>query len=606
MSSSMSPRDFAIQSVERKLRIFGTGGSNDFTGLEVQILQEAFTAFKGVIFDTTFPADEEDTNARETIVNVASAEKNYCYLSLVRIIPSYKTSPIETFQAVLDCFATGLGPEPKGKDVMVNLCIMEMVLNDELTVDALRMDTFGHPKVWKAYHEAETHLKTLSKMAEAPNRYTITEEGGRMHVIHRGVCGCSDILCSHGWWATRYILQAIARDGQTLGADIDMSKLFITTDRVPDINNKSSIQQTPLSAHVDKTLNYDKLTSEPLRVQPRPRAPHVSYDTSRMNPPANVTGHQESERLRAQVSDDLVSMLEGHLDSRTEALENALAMLMEERKSKSQPVNRGYGSSNNDDSDIESTICPVDSSSSLGRYEKSFMRSGPVYNVGKSSTVLSPVNEEMVMHSDAQIDVVRGFIKTDSMRQIERQTVDKVYTINGLACPFKDSRLNFLTHFHTALSTCGIDPKSEPIDALEYIGLHKPQNPTEELIKQCMLKTFDFDEMTVIANPFKLPFIEIGMLISESMLAKCLTLLRSEYRSAWFSEMKCLKVPSFHDEFSQYSTATMNRTSTRSRSKPQRRGSNQTSGDSESGDRNVGVSRTLRVKKQRTILGMPV
>jgi hypothetical protein len=240
---------------------------------------------------------------------------------------------------------------------------------------------------------------------------------------------------------------------------------------------------------------------------------------------------------------DMVTMLSVSLEDRTNLLETALKELLKGKMNASESGN---------DSECEGTVMPLDSSSQIGRYKKTFMRAGTVYNVGKGGTKLDRVREEF--EPSIVTDVVQGFVRTEGMEKSERESVDQVYSINGLAAPFKNSRLNFLIHFHTALSESQVDSKSDPMEAMEHIGELKPRNPTEELMKQVVLRTFDFDRMVIVANPFQLPFIEIGMLLSDSCLAKCFEFLRSEYRTLWFQELKCLHVPPFHKEFRQLST----------------------------------------------------
>jgi len=298
------------------------------------------------------------------------------------------------------------------------------------------------------------------------------------------------------------------------------------------------------------------------------------------------------------------------LSSRTEALEIALSSLLEEKQRLARQRLEGRRDSHQmnteSESDVESTVLPFDSGSNIGRYSKQFVKPGPIYNVRRAMTSLEPVEEVPSLRRN--FDVVQGFLKTEDMQKREKKAMDKVYTINGLASPFKNSRLNFLIHFHTALSTCGVNPKTEPGEAFEMIATMRPQNPTEELIKQCMIRTFDFEEANVIANPFDLPFIEVGMLISESMLVKCLTLLQSEYRTLWFNSMKCLTVPTFHDEFSTFSTHMMAKSSGRehSRRRTTRRGSDQASTTSESEGKQGSGQYFMRQRKPRTILGLNV
>lgn len=221
--------------------------------------------------------------------------------------------------------------------------------------------------------------------------------------------------------------------------------------------------------------------------------------------------------------------------------------------------------------EVASTIMPGHSSSVVERYmsNQKFMPTS-AYVLQRKSTVLEPVSEESNF-IEPRKDVVAGFVKTNSMMRVEKASNDRVYLINGLAAPFKDSRLNFLIHFHTALHECSFNPQTDPIDALEELGNSRPKNPTGELICQVVRRTFDFDEQTIIANPFNLPFIEVGMNITDSVVLKTLDLLRIEYKSLWFAQMKCLRVPGFHSEYRQLSTEVFKSGSRRgSRASPSR------------------------------------
>lgn len=600
-------------SIEKKLSEMKTTVGIEFTQEELNALKDMFRSTGSSTDGVQSPVQDAEQKLKQALVSINASKTNYCYLHLVRVLPCFMDSTFGEFEPVFESFKAGLGEEPKGPDVLVNLCVFERVVRGEIDKSVLAREPLTDAQGQAAYSNSEVHLKTLAKMLESRSRFDFEDKGGRMHILYKSSCDCKEILCDHGW-SPRFILQLITREGQTVGAaNINMSELFISEAEIA--NRVNSVETTPLSAFIDKRVDYDSLregnqtsfVKPPRQTELPERLPFGNEGLSETQ--ARMTDQQS---LRNQISEDLVSMLSHQLDSRTEIFQDVLAKLLKDKELESNPRGMRRGSDvltteTETDSDLESTIMPMDSSTQLGRYGKSFMRQGPVYTVRKSSTVLEPVNEVSRLQTRNGIDVVKGFITTDSMARAERESVSKVYTINGLARPFQNPRLNFLCHFHTALGSCGLDPRLEPIDSLDHMGSMKPLNPTEELIKQCVVRTFDFDEMTIISNPFSLPFLEIGMQISESCLAKCLSLLRSEYKTLWFQEMKCLKVPSFHDEFSELSSHVIQRGHGRDiRRRPVvRRASNQTSGGSESESRPETHRRPHASKKQRSVLGMP-
>jgi hypothetical protein len=339
-----------------------------------------------------------------------------------------------------------------------------------------------------------------------------------------GLCECEDILCVHGW-APRFVLAAIAREGTHVGAsNIDFSALFIDRD-----TDQEHAQEADHVGH--------------LKFQPRVE---TVLETRRQ--PRN---EQEKRReIEREVDADMASVLSEHLEKRTMMIEKMFAEMVAAKQEQFSP-----GGAHEDTGDeVASTIMPGHSSSVVERYmsNQKFMPTS-AYVLQRKSTVLEPVSEESNF-IEPRKDVVAGFVKTNSMMRVEKASNDRVYLINGLAAPFKDSRLNFLIHFHTALHECSFNPQTDPIDALEELGNSRPKNPTGELICQVVRRTFDFDEQTIIANPFNLPFIEVGMNITDSVVLKTLDLLRIEYKSLWFAQMKCLRVPGFHSEYRQLST----------------------------------------------------
>jgi hypothetical protein len=590
MSGSSTSREAINASIELKLELMVDTVGVHFTPDELQILKEAY-ARSAIGKATVRPFDNPQRQvSREAMLSVAASEEGFCYLNFVRTLPSYESASKERFNESFTSFRTGLGKEPKGRDVIVNLCLMESVLCELHSPDILIPGNETHESL-----KNETgHLKTLAKMSSSQYRFEYKDVGGRMHVTPGpGLrCGCTEILCDHGW-AARMVLQIITRDGQTVGVDIDLSALFVDKNSLvrnqPSVSDEESFVTTQGGTIKPETVDY--VASQAIK--------------------------EDSAMMREKVSEDLVDMLSKQLDSRTELLEETLGELLQERMmlkrdtqgamhrpNKLRRQSMRESTDNESDDEVKSTIMPNDSSTQISRYDRRYMASGPVYTLRRGRSVLEPVNE--VQSLKREFNVVKGFVKTASMQEAERLSNDKVYAINGLASPFTDSKLNFLMHFHTALSSCGMNPMDSPVDALEYIGTLHPQNPTEELMKQVIQRTFDFDDMSVIANPFSLPFIHVGMLITESCLMKCLTLLQNEYKQKWFESLKCLKVPSFHCEFEGFSTSVVNKSDPRKQVKRRstRRGSTHDTQSSET-DKQTSESRTtIRRSKGASLLGL--
>jgi hypothetical protein len=284
----------------------------------------------------------------------------------------------------------------------------------------------------------------------------------------------------------------------------------------------------------------------------RDREPNIDrlrkFDESTVNMPR--------EHEKVAMDKEMLRLMGKSLDDRTALLEKTMAELLkvksEQAKVKiTKETIESQVTPDVSDDDSES-LFPVDSSSNFTRYKKSYMKSGPVYSVSRGKTRLEVVPEVQSLTSSK--DVVGGFVKTRRMEEVERSRNQRIHQINGLANPFRSSRLNFLVHFHTAFYESRMTVRDDPISTIYRLSSHRPRNPTEELMKQVVDTTFDLEREVVASNGYKLPYIEVGMLMTESTLVKCLDLLRSEYRSLWFEQMKCMRVPGFHDDFGGFNT----------------------------------------------------
>jgi len=313
-------------------------------------------------------------------------------------------------------------------------------------------------------------------------------------------CGCDKIVCEHGY-SSRFIYCIMIQKGIRFGG-----------------NGEESI------------INLEDLFTDlnPYNVSQEPITPEYSPE---VKPAEWIPIYKEPVELLSKLEDK---------DNIIEKLNTRLSEVMKSKK---------Y--------DVES-LGPGDSSSQIGRYKKNFMSGQTIYTVNpKGKTILTVIEE--TDSNFKSTDVVKGFMKTPEIKRLESKSINQIAPINGLSNPFKNHRLNLLCHFNTALGTFK-PPRSNKdksagqslFDSMRQLLKYSAVTPSEELAYQIIVRTFDIDKRMVVANPFRLPFIEVGMSISDDSLNKCFSLLDMEYEMLWFSEMKSLKVPGFHDAFDQY------------------------------------------------------
>jgi hypothetical protein len=206
----------------------------------------------------------------------------------------------------------------------------------------------------------------------------------------------------------------------------------------------------------------------------------------------------------------------------------------------------------------KSELTPNDSSSVIERYEEKRKYWKPDYNLP----------EEVVMSKDErdleeitslgyktrdENTVIRGFVKTRPMIFREMRTTQNIQTIKGLQRIFVNDRLNFLAHLHNALHKLDKDSHKYPPDNFLYLlqrVCRKPcDTPQKELLKMVIETTIDFDTMEVVANQFRIPILETGMMLTEQYIYMAFDKLNHEYEMEWFETTKDLHVPSFHSKF---------------------------------------------------------
>jgi len=443
-----------------------------------------------------------------------------CYLRMIPLIRNFGQLSASSLEDIIMDMSVTLGANPLGVDVLKSLYHADSVASGEIDSGiAVDIDDLTIP------------TNFIEHLMSSPVRFGFEELNGVLHVTYYMISsdpsdsGEDSPVQSEFGWAARFIIQQMCNAGKRIGADDELDNLF------------GSILAMP-----QQELNHKD--------------------------PKLYSSDDEIRETQARVEDiyNRMERNQAHAVPQFKPDENAelkeRIMRMEERMQSMLSIK-------------EQSVLPDDSSSNNGRYKKRFMPNGytaeppmsqieesfegdeefqdvqPVYVMSKGKTVLSVGNT--IMRPNIVKNVAVGFRKTNDMTKTENQILSTIHPINGLANPFKSNRLNLLVHFHTAISN--ILPKYQDEDYIRmmwHMSKYKSTTPSEELAFQIVTKTFNLSENNVVANPFKLPFIEVGMQINDPTIIKCFRMLKSEYEQLWFEEMKHLWVPEFHNSFHQY------------------------------------------------------
>jgi len=464
----------------------------------------------------------------------------FCYIKLCVMLPNFDNIEFDVFKDSLNRFMLTCGSRPIAKEMMVELAVMELrfkhILNGgESDADSLVFDS-----------------KIFSEMMESGARFSLEEFNEDYHV-GTFICegdGCvhNDLVCNHGYSA-RFVVVALGATNRKVGG---------TVVDLDDIFGEESSDLTMTPSELIKNVRHSTGYGTYMEDIPEDIINDPSFDS-----------FQPWSAVRKQEKEEEEDLTEEELYKRSPVLEKIM-MKMDEMDRKlneklKQQMDQNSSSSGDD-------LSPSDSRSNMDAMNKRFMRAGTVLNTRQSGkSKLEDIVEVSPLLTNKE--VVLGFVKTPGMITKERLSHSRVQPINGLARPFSNNRLNLLLHFDTAVRTnMPIDDDTGFAISLIKILRMSTRTPSEQLVKQIIERTFDFEDRVIIANPFKLPFIEIGMNISDNALAACFRLLSDELKSLWFSSMKGLRVPKFHTEFDMYSESEIGGRPMRSKSKTSKRG----------------------------------
>lgn len=488
---------------------------------------------------------------------VLEAHPGHCYLIFLYMIPQVHVMGLEEFQRLTHMFFK-LGRIAPGWHVFRFISILDLSLDKDHSPPAL-LSQFDSINTVVGGGNARFFLN----LTYCPLRFDWTMKDDVDHFEFGSpagaiLSGSPEIIKYEGpddWFlslSARSAMEKISTFGSKVGAKtVDISSFFEegVDDTVDDFST------APLNINsgfkvVDKGAST-KGESDGQRFSPwldNAEQRRVDHNDSMSQL------EKEIELLRVKCS------LEKELDSRRTVSEQG----------QGRPSRR-VNSMSEEDEDGD-TILPDDSSSTVERYCKTFMQPGTVLSVRRGKSLSE--EDRIVSYTPSRVpDVVVGYIKSESLARREASEISQVKPINGLCRPFRSKRLNELIHISSAIDLLiETSVMREPLDLLEVPYLRQ-KSPSIELLGQIVLRTFDTESGRIVANPFELPYLEVGMQLTDDSMVKCFSLLREQTKILWFQEFKSLRVPDFHNDFNKLSDlkTTSARQKQRNRSQASRR-----------------------------------
>jgi len=464
----------------------------------------------------------------------------YCYLRLLVLLPVFDRIKLDLFKKAVDYLKEDAGMFPIGKDLMVRLAALNILIEqDRLEENDRNVDLEFDPNVFDKMmmNHHWFALEINSDVIHIGSCEWLIDQGPES----RGAENISTSMNGALTFSSKYMVVMLgASNKQVGGTVVDLNEIFDEIDMISDYT----------------------LTEDELKVNCRTDSviDGVNEHITRSSAAETVISTNDHEELAKNILDqheiihELRKKLELTTDSNRKAKKALSDLIKREQKILLTKTDMG--------SELEFT--PDDSISNFGERRRYMRQPSTIITTRpRQSHQLETLVEVPMLRPTKE--VVVGYQKTISMQERETESLSKVQPINGLANPFRNNRLNLLLHFHTAVETnLPINDDNGYRQSLISIIRYKAKSPSEELSKQIVMRTFDFDNQCVIANPFNLPFIEVGMLISDNCLAGCFSLLKIEFKTLWFNSMKSLYVPRFHKDFRSYSeTSTSNPSSGR-------------------------------------------
>lgn len=432
-----------------------------------------------------------------TLDYLADAE-GYCYLRAITFFCDFARLQESQFLELLTRLKEELGSYPTANEVLVELVWSYF-------------DTFGN-KAWAGNERAVYLVRKRVKESRIKIKFT-DSDSDITHLEKLGCspfCECESPVCIHGYGFDMASALSLKRSRRWGASGFDMGVFLSEAMGNPEEDFEDLYSQLePAEEEVKKAKEtVEKWDGAHL---PSPQA----------SPP--------SGKMRA-------------MEDRLKAMEAELTYV----KSK-KPAPLSVAS--------KTELTPQDSSSIISRYGRHFMDQGTVLSPSAMNSAADRQEGRTVF--TVQDDLVSGFRMDENLVRAEQASIRKLTPINGLPRPFTCKRLNFLANLHTGIQRA-IERRPESLQVAMFRAMRRrPELPCDELLYQVLICTIDRSTNTYSSNAFSLPYIEVGMHITEDSIAKTFDLLESEYKTKWFQEMKNISVPNFHDRYKKFSKDAM-------------------------------------------------
>lgn len=454
-----------------------------------------------------------------------AAKDGKCYMRLLTSFKSYKGCTAKNLETALIVMISRLGIFPTNYEVISNLGIANYLMKG-LTVDEITKLEDDNRK--------EDLCVLLEEMMESPTRFGVDESNPQVnHIVYYNVNSKFDSASfNEDGYSANYVISLMSEPEKRIGGTvIDFDQLFGESSQSL-VDNKSNGLSTVIHH------NYE---------------PQAAIRDNMDLVDAMAERDAENRDLQRQLAELQLKFKDGISDG---------------SKSKNQMAKNLV---NIGELHYQQSLLPDDSSSNFDgeRYSggTKYMEQGTVLTVRQDSKETGQISK--IQPLSVRKDLVVGFQKTNEMIKEEISVNQSMRPINGLAAPFKDSRLNFLCHFNSAIEELRMEePGISMLKIFSMIQEFKAETPSQELVYQMITKTFDLKRGVTIANPFGLPFVQIPMHISEVTLVKIYDMTQAELRLKWFESMKNMRVPNFHSEY--YKMNDLRITKTKSKSKQSR------------------------------------
>lgn len=468
-----------------------------------------------------------------------SKEDGFCYLRLFVFGCDFACLRVNEFSEMITGVKSRLGPCPKGGEIFTEMMTLFLLKFGEIT-------WFVNPDAVSKISERFNcnRIRVKSKVVKQVIHITF-------HSPHP-FCECESLICQHGFDYRMMSVSSI-NSGRRIGAsDFDMAKF---------LGQGMNIEEEPFE---DVYSRLEPSGNEmPQQQQAKAEADNINL------------GLQNRLRRTQQEREEMKNLLSRLQEENTNLVEN---------KPMSPPSSPPLRKARIPETEL--TITPQDSSSMISRYQRRYMNEGTVLVPGRVGTEADNKDYRTVLTVDNSL--IDGFQMTNELAQNERISLNRLRPINGLPRPFTNMRLNFLANIHTAINKAiNKYPNSHTLAMFKAMRT-RPDLPCDELLYQVLTSTIDKGSNMFASNAFKLPYVEVGMHVTEDSIVKTFELLYLEYKALWFQEVKNIIVPDFHNHYGKYSTDTIPSERIRSDRKDKHR---------------VHTSQSKSKKKGSTILG---